>query len=198
MKIKVVWYLFILIFINSCETVELPKPHAYLRLDYPEPNYVDMSFGNTNSNFQINNVDTSVFDLNIDGNNDLLLSKKIIYPSMKAEILLEYYKISKNNKLSYRLKNLNDFTSIHLKKISSIAKVQEFIDDQKRVYASIINIRGDVTSPYQFYATDSTTNLVIGILNLKAKTKYDSILPSLNYLKNDIYHLIESINWNDN
>ena len=117
---------------------------------------------------------------------------------MKAEILLEYCKISKNNKLSYRLKNLNDFTSIHLKKISSIAKVQEFIDDQKRVYASIINIRGDVTSPYQFYATDSTTNLVIGILNLKAKTKYDSILPSLNYLKNDIYHLIESINWNDN
>ena len=198
MKIKVGWYLFVIIFINSCETVELPKPNAYLRLDYPEPNYVDVSFDNTNVNFQANNVGTSIFDLNIDHDKDLLLSKKIIYPSIKAEILLEYYKITNDNILPYRLKILNDFTSIHLKKLSSTAKVREFIDDQKSVYASIINIRGDITSPYQFYATDSTTNLIIGILNFKAKTKYDSILPSLNYLKNDIYHLIESINWNVN
>lgn len=196
MKIKVWWCLLIIISINSCETVELPKPDAYLRLDYPEPNYADASFDNTNINFQINNVDTSIFDFETDGVNGSLLSKNIVYPSIKAEILLEYYNITKNNKLSYRLKILSDFTSIHLKKSSSPAKVHEFIDDQKRVYASIINIPGDVTSPYQFYATDSTTNLIIGILNLKAKTKYDSVLPSLGYLKNDIYHLIESVNWN--
>ena len=195
---KLGWYLLFIIFINSCETVELPKPHAYLRLDYPEPNYADMSFENTNVNFKINNINTSVFEVNLDDDNDLVLLKNIIYPSMKAEISLEYYKINEKNKLSYKLNSLNDFTSIHLKKSSSPAKVQEFIDDQKRVYASIINIQGDVTSPYQFYATDSTDNLIIGVLNLKANTKYDSVMPSLNYLKNDIYHLIESINWNVN
>ena len=197
MKIKLLWCLLIIISINSCDTVELPKPDAYLRLDYPEPNYADVSFDNTNINFQINNVNTSVFDSELYSDNDSLLSKNIIYPSIKAEILLEYYSITKNNKLSYRLKDLSDFSSIHLRKSSTPAKVQEFIDDQKRVYASIINIPGDVTSPYQFYATDSTTNLIIGILNLKTKTKYDSVLPSLSYLKNDIYHLIESINWNE-
>ena len=56
MKIKLWWCLLIIISINSCETVELPKPDAYLRLDYPEPNYAYVSFDNTNINFQINKV----------------------------------------------------------------------------------------------------------------------------------------------
>jgi gliding motility-associated lipoprotein GldD len=98
--------------------------------------------------------------------------------------------------LNYRLKYLSDFTAIHLKKSLSPPSVQEFVNEKTKVFASIINIKGDITSPYQFYATDSTNNLIIGILNFKSNTKYDSVLPALNYLKNDIYHLIESLNWN--
>ena len=101
-------------------------------------------------------------------------------------------------KLNHRLKNLNSFTSIHLKKSLKPPKIQEFINQNTKVYASIININGDVTSPYQFYATDSVNNLIIGILSLKSKTKYDSVLPALDYLRNDIYHLIESIKWSAN
>jgi len=128
----------------------------------------------------------------------LLLSKTLSYPLIKAEILLEYFKLNKSNNLNDRLKYLSDFTSIHLKKSLNPPTVQEFVDEKKKVFASIINIKGDITSPYQFYATDSTNNLIIGILNLKSNTKYDSVLPALNYLKNDIYHLIESLNWNVN
>ena len=105
--------------------------------------------------------------------------------------------MNKNNNLNDRLKNLNDFTSIHLKKSSNPPKIQEFTNQNKKVYASIINIKGDVTSPSQFFATDSLNNLLIGILNFKSITKYDSILPALDYIKTDIYHLIESIKWND-
>ena len=92
---------------------------------------------------------------------------------------------------------MNDFTSIHLKKSSNSPQIQEFTNQNKKVYASIINIKGDVTSPTQFYATDSVNNLLIGILNFKSKTKYDSVLPALDYIKTDIYHLIESVEWSD-
>ena len=144
-------------------------------------------------------VDASTLVKNIVNttNTNSLTSKSISYPLINAEIKLEHYNLNKNIKLNDRLKRLNDFTSIHLKKSSNPPKIQEFTNQNKKVYASIINIKGDVTSPSQFYATDSVNNLLIGILNLKSKTKYDSVLPALEYIKKDIYHLIESIKWSD-
>jgi gliding motility-associated lipoprotein GldD len=178
----------------SCENVELPKPNAYLILDFPSPIYEKIVFGANNTTLELNTASTLITTIN---NPNLVILKSISYPLIDAEIKLEYYNLNKNNNLNDRLKNLNDFTSIHLKKSSNPPKIQEFTNQNKKVYASIINIKGDVTSPSQFFATDSLNNLLIGILNLKSMTKYDSILPALDYIKTDIYHLIESIKWND-
>jgi gliding motility-associated lipoprotein GldD len=181
----------------SCENVELPKPNAYLRLDFPSPIYKKIVFGANNTTLELNTASTLITIINNPNNLNLVILKSISYPLIDAEIKLEYFNLNKNNNLNDRLKNLNDFTSIHLKKSSNPPKIQEFTNQNKKVYASIINIKGDVTSPSQFFATDSLNNLLIGILNLKSMTKYDSILPALDYIKTDIYHLIESIKWND-
>jgi gliding motility-associated lipoprotein GldD len=181
----------------SCENVELPKPNAYLRLDFPSPIYKKIVFGANNTTLELNTASTLITTINNPNNLNLVILKSISYPLIDAEINLEYFNLNKNNNLNDRLKNLNDFTSIHLKKSSNPPKIQEFTNQNKKVYASIINIKGDVTSPSQFFATDSLNNLLIGILNLKSMTKYDSILPALDYIKTDIYHLIESIKWND-
>ena len=181
----------------SCENVELPKPNAYLRLDFPSPIYKKIVFGANNTTLELNTASTLITIINNPNNLNLVILKSISYPLIDAEINLEYFNLNKNNNLNDRLKNLNDFTSIHLKKSSNPPKIQEFTNQNKKVYASIINIKGDVTSPSQFFATDSLNNLLIGILNLKSMTKYDSILPALDYIKTDIYHLIESIKWND-
>ena len=196
MNIKLSYYLLIIIFFSSCEGIDLPKPNAYLSLDFPDPNYSKIKFDNTNVSLEINSSKTSLLDNISESNSELFLSKTLSYPFIKADILLEYFKLNKSNNLNYRLKYLSDFTAIHLKKSLSPPSVQEFVNEKTKVFASIINIKGDITSPYQFYATDSTNNLIIGILNFKSNTKYDSVLPALNYLKNDIYHLIESLNWN--
>jgi gliding motility-associated lipoprotein GldD len=181
----------------SCENVELPKPNAYLRLDFPSPIYKKIVFGANNTTLELNTASTLITTINNPNNLNLVILKSISYPLIDAEINLEYFNLNKNNNLNDRLKNLNDFTSIQLKKSSNPPKIQEFTNQNKKVYASIINIKGDVTSPSQFFATDSLNNLLIGILNLKSMTKYDSILPALDYIKTDIYHLIESIKWND-
>jgi gliding motility-associated lipoprotein GldD len=181
----------------SCENVELPKPNAYLRLDFPSPIYEKIVFGANNTTLELNTASTLITIINNPNNLNLVILKSISYPLIDAEIKLEYFNLNKNNNLNDRLKNLNDFTSIHLKKSSNPPKIQEFTNQNKKVYASIINIKGDVTSPSQFFATDSLNNLLIGILNFKSITKYDSIFPALDYIKTDVYHLIESIKWND-
>ncbi|MDA8904291.1 hypothetical protein N9I95_00380 [Flavobacteriaceae bacterium] len=194
MNLKLVYILIFLFW--SCDSVELPKPNAYLRLDFPSPSYKEANFEANGTTVELNTVST--YFTKIKNISNSLISKTIFYPLINAEIKLEYYNLNRNNKLNNRLKNLNDFTSIHLKKSLKPPKIQEFINPNTKVYASIINIKGDVTSPYQFYATDSVNNLIIGILSLKSKTKYDSVLPALDYLRNDIYHLIESIKWSAN
>ena len=189
---------YILVFLFcSCENVELPKPNAYLRLDYPSPTYKEIVLGTNNATIELNTASTLFTNIKSITNANSVISKSISYPLINAEIKLEYYNLNKSNKLNDRLKYLNDFTSIHLKKSSNSPQIQEFTNQNKKVYASIINIKGDVTSPTQFYATDSVSNLLIGILNLKSKTKYDSVLPALDYIKTDIYHLIESVEWSD-
>ena len=189
---------YILLFLFcSCENVELPKPNAYLRLDFPSPTYKEIVFEPKSTIIELNTASTLITDIKSTTNANSAISKSISYPLINAEIKLEYYNLNKSNKLNDRLKQLSDFTSIHLKKSSNSPKIQEFINQNKKVYASIINIKGDVTSPSQFYATDSVNNLLIGILNLKSKTKYDSVLPALDYIKTDIYHLIESVEWSD-
>ena len=189
---------YILVFLFcSCKNVELPKPNAYLRLDYPSPTYKEIVLGTNNATIELNTASTLFTNIKSITNANSVISKSISYPLINAEIKLEYYNLNKSNKLNDRLKYLNDFTSIHLKKSSNSPQIQEFTNQNKKVYASIINIKGDVTSPTQFYATDSVNNLIIGILNLKSKTKYDSVLPALDYIKTDIYHLIESVEWSD-
>ena len=189
---------YILVFLFcSCKNVELPKPNAYLRLDYPSPTYKEIVLGTNNATIELNTASTLFTNIKSITNANSVISKSISYPLINAEIKLEYHNLNKSNKLNDRLKYLNDFTSIHLKKSSNSPQIQEFTNQNKKVYASIINIKGDVTSPTQFYATDSVNNLLIGILNLKSKTKYDSVLPALDYIKTDIYHLIESVEWSD-
>ena len=193
MNFKLSYFLVVIFIFNSCESVDLPKPNAFLRLDFPSPDYKRIKFGSNNVSLEINTSGTSITETK-----NSLISKIVAYPLISAEMSLEYYNLNIDNKLNNTLESLSDFTAIHLKKSLKPPKIQEFVNENEKLYASIINIKGDVTSPYQFYATDSTSHLIIGILNLKSKTKHDSVLPALNYLKNDVYHLIESIKWSKN
>jgi len=73
--------------------------------------------------------------------------------------------------------------------------MREYEDLNNRVFSKIYEISGGVASPIQFYITDSTSNFIKGSLNLKFKSNYDSIFPSIQYVKNDIFILVESLNW---
>ena len=58
-------------------------------------------------------------------------------------------------------------------------------------------MRGPVASPLQFYVTDSINNFLFGTMNLTKKLDYDSIYPSIMYVKNDIFSIIESVSWEE-
>jgi gliding motility-associated lipoprotein GldD len=107
---------------------------------------------------------------------------------------LNYIKIENNFN---ELINQNNFNLNNHAKVAIKASKQDFSDENRKVYGSLYELIGPVASPCQFYVTDSVDNFLAGTLFFKIKPNYDSLLPTIYYVKNDIIRLIETIKWND-
>ena len=103
-------YVFLFIFFISCDQNIIPKPDAYLNLEYPLPKYkfVDKY---CESVFEIN--EDAIFKIN---NKNCI--NQIYYPLQKATIYLSYLKI-KNN-LDSILQDVNRMPLKHVSKQSDI------------------------------------------------------------------------------
>jgi gliding motility-associated lipoprotein GldD len=73
---------------------------------------------------------------------------------------------------------------------------EQIIEPQKRVYGTFFELKGNVATNFQFYLTDSTQHFLRGEVLLNCRPNYDSLRPTLQYLKTDLQTLIKSFKWN--
>tara|TARA_B100000795_G_scaffold166572_1_gene125333 strand:+ start:210 stop:761 length:552 start_codon:yes stop_codon:yes gene_type:complete len=179
---KIFLVLFLIISFG-CKNDVLPKPKAYLSLTYPEKTYKELHLSRP-YRFKVSKMATIINEKN----NWL----SIKYPKLKASIDITYRPI-KNN-LRELLTEAEKLVFKHTTKADQIIP-QDFINKEKRVFGSIYEITGNAASQIQFHVTDSTNNFIKGSLYFYAKPNYDSILPAVNYIKEDILHLIETLKW---
>lgn len=178
--------LFLLIFIGfflSCKENFLPKPKGYLSLIYPEKSYKRLTLKRPYSFDVLKN--TTVIN---EDNNWL----KIKYPALKASIDITYRPV--NNNLKELLTEAEKLVFKHTLKATQIIP-KDFINPQKKVFGSLYEITGNAASQIQFHITDSTNNFIKGSLYFYAKPNYDSIFPAVNYIKEDIFNLLETFEW---
>jgi len=178
--------LFLLIFIGfflSCKETVLPKPKGYLSLIYPEKSYRKLTLKRPYSFDVLKN--TTVIN---EDNNWL----KIKYPALKASIDITYRPV--NNNLKELLTEAEKLVFKHTLKATQIIP-KDFINPKKKVFGSLYEITGNAASQIQFHITDSTNNFIKGSLYFYAKPNYDSILPAVNYIKEDILNLLETFEW---
>ena len=176
--------IFILFFI-SCKEDVLPKPKAYLGLNYPEKTYKKL---NLDRPYSFNILENTTI---IDENNNWL---KIKYPNLKASIDITYRPIKKN--LNELLTEAEKLVFKHAVKAEQIIP-KDFVNPQKRVFGSMYEITGNAASQIQFHITDSTKNFIKGSLYFYIKPNYDSVLPAVDYIKKDILHLVETLEWKE-
>ncbi len=176
----------------TCKDDVLPKPKAYLRLEYPEASYAniktDLPF-----NFEKNRLATKITNKRLEATQESY-GLNIEYSKLKGTIYLTYKKIKSRNDLMRYLRDAQNFTQEHTKKADEITE-QVFEDSKRRVYGMFYEIGGNAASQSQFYVTDSVKHFLIGSLYFYAKPNYDSILPAAEYLKKDIKHIMETIEW---
>lgn len=172
-----------LIITTSCKDDVLPKPKGYLSLEYPENKYKTLELDRPYS-FEIPKQ-----SINVDEKNNWL---KIKYPNLKASIDITYRPVENN--LSELLTEAEKLVFKHAVKAEQIIP-RDFVNDENSVYGSLYEITGNAASHLQFHATDSTDNFIKGSLYFYAKPNYDSILPAVAYIKEDILKLMESLEW---
>ena len=72
---------------------------------------------------------------------------------------------------------------------------EQIISPQKRVFGTFFELKGNVATNFQFYLTDSSTNFVRGEVLLNCRPNYDSLRPTLEYLKQDLLELVRHFEW---
>lgn len=171
------------LFFLSCKEDALPKPKAYLSLEYPEKEYKKIAILRPYS-FEV--LENTVVK---DEQNNWL---KIKYPALKASIDITYRKV--DNNLKELLIEAEKLVFKHTMKAEEII-TKDFFNPEKRVFGSMYEITGNAASHLQFHATDSTDNFLKGSLYFYSKPNYDSILPAVSYIKKDVLRLMGTLEW---
>ena len=110
---------------------------------------------------------------------------------------LSFNKLSSENEVINYITDFNLLLDTHTKRSNGFL-VKEFENVEYSTFGKIYEFKGDVASPIQFFITDSLNNFIQGAVNKEISSKYDSIYPSIQYIKNDILVFFESINLNKN
>lgn len=178
---------FLIAFLLSCgnDAIPIPKPPSYLRLELPEPSYEKFE-DRCPYTFEKSKYYT-VKEVSPDN-----CHKDIDLGPLNGVINFSY--ILMEEPLSSYVNFANDKVDEHKLKATAIEDTK-IIHPEKKVYGTFFALEGDVATPFQFYLTDSTSRFVSGVVLLNTKPNYDSLKPTLDYLKRDLLKMVNTFEW---
>jgi len=174
--------------ISGCSENYVPKPRGYFRITMGQ-HYYQM-------------LDTAVFPCRFLYSKQAVFSVvnrdsnwiNISYPAYKAVLHLSYKAINTKVTLRKLIDDSQEFIYKHTIKASAIDE-QLFVDTVNNVYGLLFDIKGNAASNEQFYVTDSVRHFLRASLYFDVKPNYDSLLPVINYIRQDLVVLIDSLEW---
>ena len=175
---------------QGCTADYMPKPKGYNRIELPPHEYMAIP-------------DTFPYQFDVSRHALLLRDSSWIserfwldihYPDLDANIQVTYKPVrSKQDLLEGYLNDSYKLTSQH--NVKAYAIEESIVALKNGNVASVSELEGEVPTQFQFHVTDSTKNFLRGALYFKTATKNDSLAPVIEYLKIDIIHLLNTLEW---
>ena len=182
---------FVTLLILSCSKDYVPKPLGYNRIILPEHSYQLLP-------------DTFPYRFEYSSHAQLLKDSSwlaepywidLYYPEIGASITISYKLVYDNtDTLNGLLTDAYRLTAKH--QIKAYAIEESILKTPNGITAVVSELQGQVPSQFQFYLTDSTQHFLRGALYFNTGSKNDSLAPSIEYVKIDIVHMLNSLNWN--
>ncbi len=183
-------FFLITIFFASCTRDYQPKPKGYNRLTLPPLQY-QLSPDSLPYQFEYSTHARLLRDSSWFSEKHWV---EIYYPELKANIHITYKKL--NNREDFLKELLDDSYNLTAKqqiKASGIDEVVTVTPSGKT--AVIAEISGEVPSQFQFTMTDSTRNFLRGALYFNMRVQNDSLAPSIDFMKKETLHFINTLQW---
>ena len=177
-------YFSIVICIFSCKNDYSPKPNGYPRIDLPQKTY---ALFKNNCPYQFQKAEFC--KIHFDYKNNCWFDLE--FPDFNGKLHVTYKNLDQD------INELTEETRALAYKHAQIAEAiseQLFINESNNVYGISYTFQGKTATPMQFYITDSLSHFVRGALYFNS-AQNDSITPIVNFVKRDIYRLIESWEW---
>ena len=163
-----------------------PKRTGYFRISLPERKYVTYS-----SQFPFT-FEYPAYATIIHDSSAHPYWLNIVFPHFKCNVYVSYLTVDTN--LRAYVEECRKFVVEHEVKASAINE-QDVLNTRDKIYGAIYDIEGNAASNMQFYLTDSTENFVRGALYFYAVPNKDSLQPVVDFVKEDIDHLIKTFRW---
>lgn len=167
----------------------IPKPPTYLKLDLPDHAYNSFKEQNCNYSFEL----AKLYEIKqVTSEGKLTCHKNIYLGPLNGVMHFSYITMEKPlaEYINFAINKVDE----HKIKATAIEDTS-FINSKTKVYGTLFELQGDVASPYQFYLTDSVSRFVSGVVYFNMTPNYDSLKPTLDYLKVDLYKMIETFKW---
>ena len=181
----------------SCREVAVPKPKGYFRIDLPKKQYISFN----NSLLKNKNMPFS-FEYPAYGNLTFQFEDRnepgwfnIEFPAYRAKIYLTYKDVKKDFEgLMEQTYTMN--VKNHIAKADAIDE-KVFNNEKNKVYGILYDLKGNTASAVQFYVTDSIKHYLRGSLYFSAEPDADSLAPVIEFFREDIIKMIETLKWNN-
>lgn len=186
---RILSILALVLIVSSCtETNFTPKPPTYLRLELPEPTYTKFS-DSCSYTFNLSNLYKAT------NSPDQTLGtchKRIDLGPLNGTAYIRYWEMTES--LAYYVNSANDEINKHKQKADNIVN-ETILRPEDRVFGSFFELQGDVATPFQFYLTDSTSRFLYCEVLFNSSPNYDSLRPTLDYLKRDLDEFMNTLKW---
>jgi gliding motility-associated lipoprotein GldD len=178
----------------SCREISVPKPKGYFRIDLPPKKYIVYDEKSQEKNLPLK------FEYPVYGNiSDKIDNKSepgwlnIEFPAYKAKIYLTYKDVGGDlESLIEQTYTMN--VKNHITKADAINE-QLINDGENRIFGILYDLKGNTASAVQFYVTDSIKHYLRGSLYFESVPNADSLAPVIDFFREDILHLIETLKW---
>ena len=174
---------------TACNERFTPKPTGYLRIDLEQK--TDSLF--TPQNCQFSFITANYFNLKYKPKSNCWIDLK--YPKHHATIHLTYKEV--NDNIFELLEESRNIVYKHTVKADAINE-KKYLNKEHNTYGTLYDIHGETASAVQFQLTDSISHFIRGALYFEINPNQDSLKPIIQYLREDIIKLMETLLWKNN
>ncbi|MCC5944345.1 MAG: gliding motility lipoprotein GldD [Bernardetiaceae bacterium] len=182
-----------IIFQTSCndETdIYAPKPRGYHYISLPTPEYEKFE-GNFPYTFEI----SKYAKVKPYQKRNEPYWMEIVYDSISvATVHVTYKEVENNDKLFEEY--VNDAHRLTFKQTERATAIEQYIQPNLPGGTALISAsEGEIPTVFNFWVSDSTTHFLRAALYVPSSQLNDSLAPILEYTRDDMLHMMQTLEW---